>query len=284
MYHTIITHGGKAHRDEFLACCLAFAYKGVPVDTIRTNAVEQPYMDNPEILVLDIGGDYNPELNNYDHHQLEKAECALSLFVKECAKRGASSELGTQAFKNLQTSKWFAYTKLVDSKGLVYACNNLGIGIPVMETMSPIELAMLDMFQQFEVIHANSQLAMMMLKIGYAIVDREVKRIQSIDNMCKTAKQISIEGVDGVIYNTGDVQEHISVRYERFPEIAFAVFHSNRGDGWTLYRYDDDERVDFSVLSEEEDITFAHIGGFIASTETRCDYHRLVELVRLALR
>ena len=66
-------------------------------------------------------------------------------------------------------------------------------------------------------------------------------------------------------------------------EIAVSISKDDRGDGWTLYRYDDDPRVDFSVLAGHPDIVFAHKGGFIAKTKA-ITINEAIEIVRKALK
>lgn len=74
-----IVHPGQAHRDDYLISTLlsSFNLKG-----FRKNPTEEELRD-PEILVADIG-DYNPKLNNWDHHtdKTPSGECSLSLYLK----------------------------------------------------------------------------------------------------------------------------------------------------------------------------------------------------------
>lgn len=81
----IITHAGQAHRDDFLSVCLALAYlarcgqKALPSVERRNPTAED--LQDPDVMVLDVGGELSVAKNNFDHHQLapEEGECTLTL-------------------------------------------------------------------------------------------------------------------------------------------------------------------------------------------------------------
>lgn len=65
----IITHGGRFHADEVLA--IAFLReKGITAPIHRSHApISQQDYDNPNVLILDVGMQYDPLKGNFDHHQ-----------------------------------------------------------------------------------------------------------------------------------------------------------------------------------------------------------------------
>jgi hypothetical protein len=64
-----VTHSGPAHRDDVLSVALALSLEGnIPV--YRRNPTPEE-LDSPNVLILDTGERHEPELNNFDHHQLE---------------------------------------------------------------------------------------------------------------------------------------------------------------------------------------------------------------------
>lgn len=66
----IITHPGIFHADEVCAIAYLQHLNVINSQTVilrKVPTVEE--LNDPTILVLDIGGQYQPELNNYDHHQ-----------------------------------------------------------------------------------------------------------------------------------------------------------------------------------------------------------------------
>jgi hypothetical protein len=72
-------------------------------------------------------------------------------------------------------------------------------------------------------------------------------------------------------------------RASREEDIAVSVLYDDRGEGLTLFRFDDDPRIDFSKLDGHERILFAHKGGFIAKTLKRVSQEEVVALVELAV-
>ncbi|RYD47768.1 MAG: hypothetical protein EOP83_27525, partial [Verrucomicrobiaceae bacterium] len=62
----IVTHPGGAHKDELLACSLLAAVHGVEI--LRREPTEADLAD-PATAVVDVGGQHDPALNNFDHHQ-----------------------------------------------------------------------------------------------------------------------------------------------------------------------------------------------------------------------
>jgi hypothetical protein len=74
----IIVHEGRAHADDFLAACVCHYKLGAPV--IRTGFTEI-MLNDPEFWVLDQGRRFEPELHNFDHHQLEQEICSFTMVL-----------------------------------------------------------------------------------------------------------------------------------------------------------------------------------------------------------
>ena len=69
MITNIVTHPGGAHKDDFLACAVLLSK--YPVSIFRREPSEKE-LANPEVAVVDIGHRFEPELNNFDHHQFDR--------------------------------------------------------------------------------------------------------------------------------------------------------------------------------------------------------------------
>ena len=67
----VITHSGSFHSDELFAIGLIKLYIDDEIEITRTRDREilKEATKNPDIWVIDVGGIYNPELKNFDHHQ-----------------------------------------------------------------------------------------------------------------------------------------------------------------------------------------------------------------------
>lgn len=83
MIEKIITHGGIFHCDEVLAVALLISKFGdIPIVRKYANEISEEEFNNPNILILDVGRRYEPNLGNFDHHQDANlmATCGLILF------------------------------------------------------------------------------------------------------------------------------------------------------------------------------------------------------------
>ena len=67
---------------------------------------------------------------------------------------------------------------------------------------------------------------------------------------------------------------------ENPPDIVISL--DRRDKGWRLFRYDGTP-VDFSLISDHEEISFAHKNGFMAKTKERLGIDDLIALVSNAV-
>lgn len=74
----IITHPGKAHHDDFLACCVC-AYK-LELPIFRLDWTEE-HLKDPSVWVIDQGFKFEPSLHNFDHHQLTQEICSFTMIL-----------------------------------------------------------------------------------------------------------------------------------------------------------------------------------------------------------
>ena len=65
----IVTHGGAFHADELLAIATFKLFTGIDVPIERVFKVSPDDLQNPNALVIDIGGFFSVSSNTYDHHQ-----------------------------------------------------------------------------------------------------------------------------------------------------------------------------------------------------------------------
>ena len=103
----ILTHPGGAHKDDLLAVCILAAQHGAPI--VRREPTAEELLD-PEVAIVDVGGDHNPERMNFDHHHFPREHpptCALSLVLDHLG----IYEDALQFCDWLETAEWF------DSRG-----------------------------------------------------------------------------------------------------------------------------------------------------------------------
>lgn len=84
----VVTHDGTFHADEVLAVAMIQMCSDFNmVDIVRTRNESKlaEALKDPSVIVIDVGGRYEPDLNNYDHHQDEALPCAASLIWRHFA-------------------------------------------------------------------------------------------------------------------------------------------------------------------------------------------------------
>ena len=135
----IVTHPGSAHKDDFLACCLLISRHVVPVS--RRDPSEEDLAD-PEIAVVDVGGEHDPEKGNFDHHQFPADHdpvCALSLVLQDLGLYDDARKF----CEWLEPAEWF------DTRGPFQTAKWMGVERGVMNKLnSPVDITLLRRFAQ----------------------------------------------------------------------------------------------------------------------------------------
>lgn len=276
---TIFTHGGTAHRDEVLACAVILAKEhGSGLNWfIRRVSVLEPDDVTSLDYVVDIGGIYAPEARRFDHHQDSTLPASIVLVMRH--------------FGILDTAyewyPWVEFTDIMDTKGPRAAAEWLDVrGSTLAHLYSPVELALLHEFERATVVEQGSFLYQVLLLVGRHIVSGLEQRVARLELL---KQHTVVEWYDGqplCIYFLDDVPH---------PEMALRAFRRQmargaragvvvnvRGAGWTMFRFDDRDDLDFRRVAAHPEIEFVHATGFLATTKTRCDTSVLKYLVRTA--
>lgn len=279
----IITHGGSAHRDDFLSCAIALAhYPEITRIERRTPTDEE--LANPDILILDVGNDYNPELHNFDHHQFDRdhaPECALSLFTRHIG-------------LDLSASRWYESTVIADAMGPNAVATHFGLDKYPFELNSPIETILLSWYEKEKVV--SNDMTAILRKIGEDIVThtRELENAVGIFTLDCVEE---INGKKAVVITDRDSLEVPAFSKARAIFVASYNKNKNPDDhikisitpnrdrdtqqfngGWVIYRLDDNSGVDLSGLAQNDLIDFSHKSGFLAITKP-CDLDQLKSMI-----
>jgi hypothetical protein len=133
----IVVHDGRAHADDFLAACVCRHRLGLPV--FRSKCDDSMLAD-PSVWVLDQGRRHEPELRNFDHHQLEEESCAFTMVLDHFY--GPSYRDSWPALR---------YVEIFDSHGPKKAASFAGVPEESMEvTLSPIHSGITAAFSRIE--------------------------------------------------------------------------------------------------------------------------------------
>lgn len=250
----IVTHPGKAHRDEFLAVGIVLAVLPTQVSRKVTLARREPTAADTladGVLVLDIGG------GDFDHHQLARtapACCALTLVLKDLG----LLETAYQAWP------WLGFTEVLDSKGPSVAAESVGATWPKSLPMllSPVEQWALHWFEQ-----GHNDCLDVPRGIGAFLLQELQDYAAAEVALAKHAKVRTVAGLEVIDLSfTTELTAVPAWKARHAPHAVVSILKDDRGDGLALYRYNDDSRVDFSRLQDVAAVKFAHKGGFIAKT------------------
>jgi hypothetical protein len=281
----IITHPGGAHKDDFLACSLLVHQYQVPVIRREPTAAD---LADPNICVVDVGGEHVPERKNFDHHQFPKDHppiCALSLVLQDL---GVYND--ARLFCDwLEPAEWF------DTRGPTTTAKWLGIDRDVMFKLnSPIDVTLMRRFAGKERLEQDDPIWHMMQYLGEDLLDYLGTLRERLDYISQHAQwwDLDVAGRPSkVLYmpRTEPLPNEPSSGLPRFVSMSeyatttvAMVYPDRRGAGYGLGRYEDFEGLDFAPLAEEDDVHFAHNRGFVAKTSA-VDRSRLRALLELAI-
>lgn len=275
-YKYAVVHKGQAHRDDFVAVAIAFAM-GLVTKVFRNDPTADELAD-PNVLVLDVGGEYAPEKGNFDHHQFDRndpAACACTLLLKH---------LGL--LERFYLLDWVRSTEVMDSKGPFVLAQTLGCQPDaIFRNMSPIEGAMVELFEKRQALNSETDLfGMVMADIGRAMLGYAEEIWGQLEWLQKNAQLMTIGTVPAMVIESDNTKGTQKYRDARHPELGICISHDDRGAGWSLYRFNDHPQVDFSRVKDDPRVLFAHAGGFIAKTKERLPLSEVYALVRRALK
>ena len=284
MIKTIITHPGGAHKDDFLACSVLLSNH--PVSIFRRDPTEQE-LEDPEVAVVDIGHQHDPELNNFDHHQLPRDHeptCALSLVLQKLEIYEDTKEFCSW----LETTEWF------DCRGPHDTAEWLGVDREAMAKLnSPLDVTMFQAFAKQKEHHPGEPVWEVMKMMGTDLVQyvtglrgriNQVAKIEEFWDLGQGEDMIKVAFVPRTEPEVEEASGGLAWRIKELgleEEVVAMVYPDSRGGGYGMRRYDDNLALDFSQLSEQPDVHFTHNRGFIAKTSTT-EVSRLKELLLLA--
>ena len=281
----IVTHPGGAHKDDFLACCVLAHLHGAPIE--RRDPTESDLAD-PEIAVVDVGGSHDESRSNFDHHQFPKDHpplCALSLVLQSV---GIYEDA-------LSFCAWLKPAELLDTRGPIEAAKIMGIPRETFNTLSsPIDITVLRRFASQSRWSAEDAIYQVMVMTGEDLVNyvRGLRtRLNELEQRCQIWNVESDRGTIQTVFLPQNTEEEAEPSFglEQYvgnrcsdSDIVAMVYPDRRGDGYSLRRYEDSQRVNFSLIEDCDDVRFAHKRGFVAKT-TATDPARLKELLATSI-
>ena len=281
----ILTHPGSAHKDDLLACCLLVARHQVPVWRREPEASD---LDDPGIVVVDVGGEHEPARSNFDHHQFPRDHepiCALSLVLQDMG----LYEDAKSFCEWLEPAEWF------DTRGPFQTAEWLGVDRAVMNRLnSPVDITLLRRFAQKNEWNPGDPIWEMMRMIGedlimylrtlreridYVAQHAELHEVEVSQDKARTLRVLFMPRSETMPDDpSSGLARYVSVSGEKVDGL---IYPDRRGSGYGLSRHEDSPHLDFTQISEEADVHFAHARGFVAKTSAT-ELERLLELVAQA--
>jgi hypothetical protein len=282
MLSRIVTHPGGSHKDEFLAVCVLIAKSGAPIE--RRDPRPDELLD-PCVAVVDVGGEHDPALMNFDHHHFPREHeptCSISLVLQHYG-----------LYKDaLLFCPWLEPAEWFDSRGPNKTAQWLGVPRDVVPKMnSPIDITLLRRFAACNSLTAGNPLYEVMRFVGEDMISYLNNVRGGIDFVGQHASLWALEAPGGPIEavflprteSTVDEPSSAVAAYVRAlgleKRIAAIVYPDRRGEGFGIGRYEDHACLDFSRVQAEPDVHFAHKSGFMLKTSAT-DPERLKVLIQ----
>ena len=280
-FSTILTHPGSAHKDDFLACCVLLAHSPCPI--VRREPTPADLSDST-IAVLDVGDSHDPALNNYDHHHLPDdaaPTCALSLVLKSL-----NLYEDARSFCDwLEPAEWF------DCRGPNATAKFLNVPRDAINQLySPIDGTLLRCFAAKSE-HVDSEpLWQMMYQVGIDLLTYLRSLRTRLNFIGEHAIIWKLESGAEVLFmpRTEPLPTEPSSGLDRYiveqglnDRVVATVSPDRRGAGYGLSKHRDNPALDFTRLTDEPDVHFAHKRGFVAKSSATTP-ERLQELLKLA--
>ena len=311
----IITHTGKAHLDDFVSCALTLVnatwvhmeysiHNNQPItledalDEVISGTViyradpTAKELKDENTIILDVGGKYEPEFWNFDHHQLRRGtkESTMSLLAAsiglpnstfdDTTKYVAGSEVypvDSLASFLEDAFPWFRTRVAVDACGPFATAKDEEVEWDtIAKFLGPCEDTILKMFEDAEPgdrVDIVKPLAKMILR-KHAAWEQVVPSVK-YDHPRWSDGDFTI--ADFTVANPKDVEDCSDMITKHVNGVA--VFHDNRGPGLTLLRLRDDPRIDFTKVKDDAEVSFAHANGFIVKTKSK-DIDEALRLIK----
>lgn len=282
----IVTHFGKAHRDEFLACCVVLfhEFRRGHLAYIERRLVSSSDLNDSGVWVIDTGERYEPEALNFDHHHIATDLCSLDMVMRHI--------LGDNTYQIYRAvSPWLKSTAIHDNDGAQNAAEKLGMHIRAyMATRSPIEKFILDRFSEVMVVQPDTYLTLMMRDIGRMIIASAEEFVDTLPSiMANTPPPFDHKGIrvwDVRTINSEDsatqamLNQHASTK-----GVDLMISSASRTTGGIgLYRQSwAEHKADLQLAKGHPAVKFVHKNGYYATTHTEVDDATILQIIDLAI-
>lgn len=263
----IVVHGGRAHEDDFLAACVCLHKLGAPL--YRSSVTEEMLAD-PDCWVLDQGMKWEPELRNFDHHQIEGEVCALTLVL---------DHFYGGDYRDLVPG--LRFIEIADSYGASKAAQFAGVTRESLKVVSsPIRSAVLRSFSRIEGL-MEGPMAEVMRAIGGEIC-RDIEDARTLFDVLTEHYRIFERGGIKVLDTTRCVLPE-GLSHDRLPtkawckskgvDVGVVLTMDSRQEGYRMVSVNTD---DVRFLPNDRSY-FTHVSGLLTGFSEYGDHEVILE-------
>lgn len=259
---SIIVHGGRAHADDFLAACVCLHKLDEPV--FRQDA-SSAMLDDQKYWVLDQGRRFEPNLHNFDHHQIEEEVCAFTMVLDYFFGKDYRIFM-----PNLR------FVEIFDSYGPERAAEFIGLKQEDLDKItSPIHTSLLRSFSRISGL-VHEPFVSIMRSIGSEICDQIEGNKHMLETLTSDSRIIDYEGL--LILDTTNCKPPKGYAHEQLPTKAWCKINNvdpiiiltidSRQSGYRMVS------INTKTLrfKPNEKCYFTHNSGFLCGFEKYSDY------------
>jgi uncharacterized UPF0160 family protein len=145
MVKKIVSHLNPRHMDDFLGIAfLKVKYPKAEIEYVHPQRVPAEYISDPEICLVDVGGKFDPEYKNYDHHQRLSLKSSFFLVL--------IYEFEKSFVKKLAEKEAVRFIDLTDRYGVKKASELLNVPLNSDEDRMRKEILLVDLLKWAEVV------------------------------------------------------------------------------------------------------------------------------------
>jgi hypothetical protein len=271
----LVIHPGRGHKDEVLAA--AFLLATGRIDEVYRREPTAEDLSDPNTYVVDVGGRLEPELLNFDHHQLERDAapcCALTLVLQH---------LGLLEFAR-EMFPWFEQVELLDSKGPRVAAEALGLTPEnFAKTLDPLGANVCRWVGDATVIRRGDFLFELLERVGREYTEYLHSVRERVALLAQVVREVQLPLGHTAVDVTAIERDNepllgLELRVRQWhPAACATVSQATRGNGVTLYRRPGYEaQIDFGRISGQPGVEFVHASGFLAQIAPGVDWLALL--------
>jgi len=311
MIHKIITHPGQAHQDDLLAVSVMLAM--YPEARVERRVPTPQELEDHNVACIDIGGQYDPALNNFDHHQWgsgslagESCPCAATLVVEHYTGLQRPSEHIPYDGELYNCFPALRFLDHIDNHGPYKTASKYvyvdpdrpkhtdaqikGCASLLMDSFPMPMQFLLTAFQNWDT--NESWLRPCLTLMGTDIINQAKAYTEAVARIEQEPPTLHpVHDVTGTRYiavyddELTFTERGVLTQYlkDKHRGVVVVASHDDRGPGWSCVQFDGDTTMDTRRVKDDERVLFAHASGFIMKTKNELSIEDVVGLIREAM-